>query len=414
MNQPLNVFLRDQRVGTLWLDEGRRFLFQYTEAWLMKANSVPLSIHLQLQPEAFNDAQARPFFANLLPESEVRRAIARRLGLSEQNDFALLEAVGGECAGAVSLLSDDKLPDGHPDYRRLGDDELNQLIDDLHNRPMLAGEVGIRLSLAGAQNKLPVFFDSEAVHLPMGGAASSHILKPPIERVAHSVENETFCMQLARTVGLNVPESQILQHAKSLYLVNRYDREVNAAGNLFRIHQEDFCQALGVPPDTKYEAEGGPSLAQCFDLVRDQSIQPAADIASLLDWVIFNVLVGNADAHAKNISLLLTDSGPQLAPFYDLMCTAIYPDLAERMAMKIGGENRPEWIIERKWQAFAEEVGIKYRLIEKKLKEFSESLPELAAQTAQVLGDQYGDCVIYNEIQDLIKSRCTKTQRFFN
>ena len=413
MSQSLNVLLRDQRVGTLWLDEGRRFVFQYTEAWLEQAQAVPLSIHLPLRASVFDDLQARPFFANLLPESELRRVIARRLGLSEQNDFALLEVMGGECAGAVSLLPDGQLPDGTPEYRPLAADELDQLVDELPNRPMLAGEAGIRLSLAGAQNKLPVFFDGKAVHLPMGGAASSHILKPPIERVAHSVENETFCMQLARAVGLNVPRTEILQQAKPLYVVTRYDRERSSSGELLRIHQEDFCQALGVPPDTKYEAEGGPSLAQCFTLVREQSTQPAADIGALLDWVIFNVLIGNADAHAKNVSLLLTDGGPQLAPFYDLMCTALYPELAERMAMKVGGENRPDWIIERKWQAFADEVGIKYRLIEKKLKDFSESLPDQAAKTAQALTQLYGNCAIYKEIQELIKARCAKTQRFF-
>ena len=414
MSQKLSVFLRDQRVGTLRLDEGGRFIFRYKEAWLRQDKAIPLSINLPLQHEAFDDIQTRPFFANLLPESELRRVITRRLGLSEQNDFALLESVGGECAGAVALLSDEQVADGVSSYRRLDSDKLNKLIVDLPNRPMLAGEAGIRLSLAGAQNKLPIFFDGESIHLPMGAATSSHILKPPIERVAHSVENETFCMQLARAAGLNVPDTQILKQAKPLYLVIRYDREMTVSGELLRIHQEDFCQALGIPPGTKYEAEGGPSLARCFSLIREQSFQPAYDIAGLLDWVIFNVLIGNAYAHAKNVSLLLTDSGPQLAPFYDLMCTAIYPNLAVRMAMKIGGENRPEWIIERKWQAFAEEVDIKYRLIEKKLKEFSELLPELTVQTIDVLSEQYGKCGIYNDIQDLIKARCAKTQRFFS
>ncbi len=412
MNQSLTVYLHDRCVGTLRLDAGRRFVFQYGDEWLIQPDAIPLSLHLPLQSESFDDDLARPFFSNLLPESEIRRVIARRLGLSEQNDFALLEAVGGECAGAVSLLPDDQRPIGTSDFRPLKDDELNQLVDELPNRPMLAGEAGIRLSLAGAQNKLPVYYDSDTVHLPMGGAASSHILKPPIERLAHSVENEAFCMRLARAAGLNVPDTMILQKGKPLYLVDRYDRYVSAAGDLLRIHQEDFCQALGIPPDSKYEVEGGPSLIQCFALIREQSIQPAADITLLLDWTIFNVLIGNADAHAKNISLLLTDAGPQLAPFYDLMCTAVYPDLAERMAMKIGGENRPEWIIERKWQTFADDVGINYRLVEKRLKELSGSLSEMAAQTATSLIGRYGRCTIYNEIQNLIQARCTKTQRF--
>jgi serine/threonine-protein kinase HipA len=412
MSDSLNVYLGTHKAGRLWLGAGRRFVFQYDPEWLATEGAVPLSLALPLQAEAFDDDRARPFFANLLPESDLRRMIARKLGLSEQNDFALLEAVGGECAGAVSLLSDDNPPVGplgsKSRYRVLDDGGLNALIADLPKRPMLAGEKGIRLSLAGAQNKLPVLFDGKQVGLPMGMAPSSHILKPPIPQYPDSVQNEFFCMQLAFRVGLSVPSVMILHKQQPLYLVERYDRRRLSEGELQRVHQEDFCQALGIPPDQKYEKEGGPSLQQCFTLLRDASVQPLADVRALLQWVIFNYLIGNADAHAKNISLLLTEQGPILAPFYDLMSTAVYPGLAERLAMRIGGEDRPDWVIERRWQRFADEVGIGFKLVRQTLMHMKEQVSEEAQNLAIQFHAEYGDCDVVDRIVGIIEKRKTK------
>lgn len=408
MSQQLNVFLRAEHVGRLWLDENRRFVFQYDGEWVVKNTSIPLSLNLPLQLEPFVEDSARPFFANLLPESELRQIIAKKLGLSEQNDFALLEAVGGECAGAVSLLPEGQQPAGVGSYKKLDDDQLNELIAELPRRPLLAGEEGIRLSLAGAQNKLPVYFDGQRISLPMGTAASSHILKPPIAHYPHTVENEAFCMQLAARLGLSVPNVTILHKATPLYLIKRYDRERNDQGELIRIHQEDFCQALGVPPDMKYEKEGGPGLRACFELLRDNSLQPLQDILSLFDWVLFNYLIGNADAHAKNISLILADEAPRLAPFYDLMSTAVYPDLTEKLAMNIGGENRPNWVIERKWRQFAEEVGVGFKLIRSKILDMSTSLPDTATMVARDFQQHHGTCEIIESILAVIGQRSRK------
>lgn len=411
MSSFLNVYLRGDKVGRLWLDVGRRFVFQYDSIWLASKEAVPLSLGLPLQTAVFEGDQARPFFANLLPESDLRRMIARKLGLSEQNDFALLEAVGGECAGAVSLLPDDALPVGEGSYRALDDEELNALIADLPKRPMLAGEQGIRLSLAGAQNKLPVFFDGEHVSLPMGTAPSSHILKPPIAQYPDTVQNEAFCMQLAARVGLPVPELTILHKAEPIYLITRYDREQDTQGNIVRLHQEDFCQALGIAPDMKYEKEGGPTLKACFDLLRAQSIQPVLDLRVLLEWVVFNYLIGNADAHAKNISLMLTAQGPKLAPFYDQMSTAVYPELANKLAMKIGGEDRPDWVIARRWEQFAKDIGIGFKLVRQTVLSLSGTLQAEAAEQAEVFQQEHGHCEITNQILAVIKQRCSNVTR---
>lgn len=421
MAHVLNVYWKKEIVGILQLDEGRRFVFQYTPGWLKRENPMPLSIGLPLQAEAYNDDRARPFFANLLPESELRRIIARKLGLSEQNDFALLEAVGGECAGAISLLPQESEPKEDGNYCPLDDEQLNALIAELPKRPMLAGEEGIRLSLAGAQNKLPVYFNGNQISLPMGNAASSHILKPPIKQYEHTVENETFCMMLAARMDLPVPDVTILNKAEPLYLITRYDRQQHdprdpqvQQSQITRLHQEDFCQALGVAPDMKYEKEGGPSLKACFELLRNNSIQPVADIRNLLNWVVFNYLIGNADAHAKNIALLFTNTGPQLAPFYDLMCTAAYEELTDRIAMKIGGEDRPNWIIERRWQQFAEEIDVGYKLVKQTLLDMSNKIVNEAKQLQQQFTEQYGECELLNNIINIIEARAGKVSNILD
>jgi len=411
----LAVYLNQTPAGRLWLDEQRRFVFQYDADYLASGSAVPLSLSLPLQTHAFENDAARPFFSNLLPESQIREAIARKLGLSDKNDYALLEAIGGECAGAVSLLPEGEQPPQQGHYQPLDDAALHTLIEQLPQRPMLAGEGELRLSLAGAQNKLPVYFDGEKISLPHGAYASNYILKPAIRDYPNSVFNEAYCMRLAQTIGLPVPDVTLINNQDQwLYLVKRYDREPNEQGTLQRLHQEDFCQALGVLPEIKYEKEGGPSLADCFKLVREQSIQPVVDLRHLLNWVVFNYLIGNADAHGKNISLLLTQQGPMLAPFYDLMSTTIYPGLSERPAMKIGGEDRPQWIIAHSWQKMAEECGIGFKLVKQSL----EKTANLLEQHAPVVAEQFHQtdtahaCVV--AIQDMIGKRTQKIRKGFS
>jgi len=371
MSMSLQVYLLETHVGILRLDQKRKFEFQYHKTWLENEKAVPLSLSLPLQAQAFEDELARSFFSNLLPESEVRKTIARYLGVSEGNDFALLESIGGECAGAVSLLPNGKTWSKDGEYKQLNDDALNALVKQMPQRPMLVGEGEFRLSLAGAQNKLPVLFTQGNIHIPMGFKPSSHILKPPIEHFPGTVENEFFCMRLARRIGLEIPEVTLLQKEKTLYLIARYDRKFNSDGELVRLHQEDFCQSLGIAPDMKYEHEGGPSLQACFQLVREHSVRPIADVKALLQWVIFNYIIGNADAHGKNVSFLFDERGPQLTPFYDLLCTVIYPGLSSKSAMKIGGEYRPDWVAERHWQQFATDIGINYKIVKQTIKKIS-------------------------------------------
>jgi serine/threonine-protein kinase HipA len=402
----LDVYFRDTLAGCLWLDERRRFVFRYDDGWLKSTSVFPLSLSLPLRGEPYEDDAARPFFANLLPEGEIRALIARQFRLSEQNVFALLEKIGGECAGAVSILPGGAKPVVRSGYRELDEEGLHKVLAELPRRPLLAGEKGIRLSLAGAQNKLPVFIDDKKkICIATGNSPSTHILKPPIPRIEESVENEAFCMELASRFGLPVADALIRKNQDTILVVSRYDREKNNDGTILRLHQEDFCQALGILPEQKYESEGGPSLEKCFTLLKEHSIRPAADQRALLGWTIFNVLIGNADAHAKNLSILFTDKGPRLAPFYDLLSTQVYPNLAEKLAMKIGGENRVGWLHARNWERFADVVSLKRRYVLSTVRGMADKIVSVADPIAGSFAEAHDGERIVGRIMELLRKR---------
>ncbi|MGA1825420.1 MAG: type II toxin-antitoxin system HipA family toxin, partial [bacterium] len=232
------------------------------------------------------------------------------------------------------------------------------MIGNQKKKPLLVGREGMRLSLAGAQDKLPVYSKDNKLYLPQGGAASNSIIKPEIKDVENTVHNEAFCMMLAQRSGFDVPEVKIQQGKNNFLIIKRYDRK-EEGNKVTRIHQEDFCQALGVSYNQKYESEGGPGLRDCFNLLDNNSVQPALDKKRLLEFVVFNYYIGNADAHAKNISLLYENGNIRLAPFYDLMSTLVYEGLSKKMAMKIGGENRFNWVRKRHWERLAKSIDVK-------------------------------------------------------
>ena len=248
MAHELEVWLFSDRVGTLALVDGRLNFF-YAPGWLSQPGAVALSASLPLQTGPFDDHKTRPFFAGLLPEGQMRRLIARQFQVSGQNDFALLDHIGGECAGAVTFLAPGRalpIPTRDDDVQWLSDEEVVAILDELPRRPMLAGKDGLRLSLAGVQDKLPVVFDGARIGLPLNGTPSSHILKPAIHAVEDSVTNEGFCMALADAMQIKPANSKVyLVLDRSFLLVERYDRLIDALGHRERLHQEDFCQGAG-------------------------------------------------------------------------------------------------------------------------------------------------------------------------
>lgn len=405
--EKLNVFFNQTLMGVLSMDGKRLFSFWYDEKWINNIDAFPLSISLPLEKKTFPDHITKSFFANLLPESAVRTLVARLLGVSEKNDFMLLKHIGGDCAGAISILPESILPESYEQYkyRSLSKGQLSDLIKNIPKRPLLAGEEGVRISLAGAQDKLPLFYGDSKFHIPLNGAPGNCILKPAIPDFPSSIENECFCMLFAKALDLNVPFVKIIEekNQKALF-IERYDR-IFDNGVLTRLHQEDFCQAMGYSHELKYQADGGPGLKECFDIVRHYSANPVKDIQQLLQWVFFNYFIGNMDAHAKNISLLYHSKQIKLAPFYDLLCTNIYDGLSKKLAMKIGTENRPKWIMERHWDKFASDINIRPVVLKKQLTDFCHKINNRLETSYTDFCRTYGQDEIVQSIVAAIKKK---------
>lgn len=404
------VLMDNREVGKLFLTNGK-MNFQYSNEWIAQNNPMALSQSLPIRPEVFDDDECRPFFAGLLPENNLRQLIAQKFHISNKNDFGLLKAIGGECAGAISFQPSKKkaLTDNTPSIEWLNTKELLQVLKELPHRPMLIGKHGIRLSLAGAQDKLPVVFDGKQIGLTKGSQASTHILKTPIPDAKESVFNEAFCLTLANSIGLPSADTKVFEVKENYHilLVARYDRTTNANGEILRIHQEDFCQALGIYPEMKYQSEGGPSIIQCFDLLRRVTHPCGPEILKLLDAIIFNVLVGNNDAHGKNFSLLHLGQKVQLTPLYDILSTAVYKNFTTKMAMKIGGKYEFDRIFNRHWYKLAKESGFTYAQVKKRIIDIATELPKAAKKIAEM--PPFKEVSIIKNITDLINKRSILT-----
>lgn len=412
MQRTLDVYLHRNLVGQLVQDEHGEISFHYAEGWLNQPAAIPLSHSLPLQTAPFTRKECRGFFAGVLPEEGKREIIAKNLGISARNDFAMLEQIGGECAGAVTFIpTGERLPERKYRYRDLSGPELAGILKTLPKRPLMAGEEDIRLSLAGAQDKIAVHIAGKQISIPLGGAPSTHILKPAIERFEGIVFNEAFCMKLAQAIGLHTAHTEIGKVENIDYLlVERYDRTrikgvAGAPEHLERVHQEDFCQAMGIVSENKYQNEGGPSLKQCFALLRELSSAPVIDLQRLLDAVIFNFLVGNHDAHGKNFSLLYND-GTRLAPLYDVLSTAYYPELTRKMAMKIGRDYESSRVTPRHFEQLADEAGLAKPMVKRRV-------PELAEATLAKIPTVAIENPTAHAVAKLIQDHCTRVLQSF-
>ena len=290
----LDVYFHSDLAGRLERLPQARLRFTYDAAWVEAAHPA-LSLGLPVREEGYGDDECGPFFAGLLPEGEFLRAIARAFGVSADNAFSVLAAIGGECAGAVSLVAPGEAPTSiapiAPDW--LDEAKLGELLAELPNRPLLIGlddeDEGVRLSLAGARDKLPVLARESRLGITRGHPPSTHILKSPLAGVEGMVVNEAFCMTLADELGLSAAEALPIRVAEhEALLVTRYDR-VRSGEEVHRIHQEDLCQALLRMPAQKYESDGGPGVDACAALLRASTAAPAVDLLAFLDALVFNL-----------------------------------------------------------------------------------------------------------------------------
>ena len=319
----LRASINQQEVGSLQEVAGL-WSFQYTPDWLANPKGFALSPHIPLSAQPLLDgASQRPvqwYFDNLLPEEDQRVLLAKDARLDAADAFGLLAWYGAESAGSVTLLPPEAAPQTTEPLRPLPDDALQARIRQLPKSPLTHAAIK-RMSLAGAQHKLAVVLEDGALFEPAGATPSTHILKPdhPDADYPHSVINEWFVMRLARRLGLDVPEVHRRYVPSPVYLIDRFDRVAGAQG-WQRRHAIDACQLLGLDRSFKYTQGSMDSLAALANACRS----PAVARSRLFGWLVFNVLVGNSDAHLKNLSFLVSHEGVQLAPFYDLLSVATY------------------------------------------------------------------------------------------
>lgn len=290
-----------------------------------------------------------------------------------------MKAIGGECAGALSILPVELSPTESNSYKKLNTEQFHKILqrkgiifnfNSNENRP--------RLSLAGAQDKCPIFYDGQEFYLPEKASPSTHILKFEISGYRNIPLYEYTLTRLAQEIGLPVIDMDIRQHQKNHYLlIKRYDRHITQQQSILRLHQEDFCQALGMSYKNKYQQEGGPSFYDCYRLIQQVSTKPIEDAENVIRWQIFNVLAGNSDGHAKNLSLLYQNNQlPRLAPFYDLVCTRAIQRIDTKLALAVGDEFDPDKITIRHWEALAVECGIRKQYLKNLIQKLSSALLE--------------------------------------
>ncbi len=339
MPADLAIWLYGHQVAVVEKQRNNRLRLSYAEYALdtYEGGTPLLSLAFPLTRERYPNGATRAFLDGLLPEGEPRRAIAADLDLPASDVFGLLAALGKDCAGALVIQPLDDPPPPTPttlSAQPLTADDLGELIANLRQAP-LGIDRNVRLSLAGVQEKLLLTrMPNGTWGRPVEGTPSTHILKPEIEPFQNTVENEAFCMTVAKNLGLSVAAVEtIIVDEHPVLVVARYDRVIDPDGTVHRVHQEDFCQALGLPPEKKYEQQAGPSLQRIARILQDVA-EPSAP-QTLLRALTLNVALGNCDAHGKNFSLLHTQTGVlRLAPLYDLLSTRLYP-LDDKLAMYV-------------------------------------------------------------------------------
>lgn len=396
-----------ETVGHIVPHRKGRMKFSYSPQWLEKGNR-PISLSLPCSEEEFDAQRSTAFFDDLLPEEGMYSELCREARIDEADIYNFLRLFGKECAGALVIYSEESEESSQtPAYRDITN-ELEAILEKHHGMPQgsLIAETGARLSIAGAQNKLPIVLHEGKFLVPEVGsfAPTSAILKPTTARFPDLHRNELFCMELARSAGLQTPDAEILQIGNyQAYVTMRYDRQHSKSG-IVRIHQEDFCQALGISRIYKYEENNGPGFAACGKILLHPLVGNASARENFITCALFNYAIGNCDAHGKNFSLLYDrQNGVSLAPFYDLVSTMAYPELEQKFAMAIGKTFRFDRIAGHSWKQFAADMNVRPErlcsLMEKLHETVMPAVEPLAAQHER----QYGASPVYERLVRIIR-----------
>jgi serine/threonine-protein kinase HipA len=340
-----------------------QYFFEYEAAWVHHVQAHPLAPQFPLRLETFKGEAVKTFFSNLLPEGAPLTEILNQMHLRNANTLEMIGTFGADLPGVLSVLPQGVEPSSAQQYTVLTNETLSARLQARHqSQPLLTSNEQTRMSLAGAQDKLGLRYDQHRGQLfdSIQGAPSTHIAKPDSRMVKYqpSAINEYLCMKLAAAMQLNVPPVHFLQVPQSVMVVQRYDRKL-VDGRVVCLHQIDGCQLLDVGSDWKYQRQGDlvciPKLVRAL---REASV-PAKDLLQLQRWVMLNYLIGNSDAHAKNISLMIDSQGYRLAPFYDVLSVQAYGD--NDLALYIGDEDTFHSVGAHSWEALCADCGFAYK-----------------------------------------------------
>ena len=406
----LNVFYEDVLVGILTRNDDLVFGFNYSKSWQQHSKAFPLSLAMPLTQNSFGNRITLSFFENLIPEGDVKENLERSHGITGVFDF--LENYGKDCAGAI-IVTDQKNYINSIDPEKTITIDMLKVYAAIDEKNSVADVIASMnpgyLSLAGAQDKFPAIYKDGTFLIPTQGAPTTHIVKAPIQHtgIIESVFNEYYCMELAREIGFNIPKCFIAEGKHPLFVIERYDRYHDARGIVHRIHQQDFCQAQGKTSEFKYEDKGGPTLKDNYLLITNnvQPVNRVKSIQSYLEWISFNLLIGNHDSHSKNISFLLHNTRNELAPFYDLLCTSIYPKLKRQFSFKIGGRDDFTQIGGNQIKLLEKDLDLKEGTFQKCLKKINDKIIEIKDPLAERICKNFPDAKIPKRISTLVADR---------
>jgi serine/threonine-protein kinase HipA len=407
----LRVWANDQPMGWFGHEAGQ-FFFQYDESWLSAEHAHVLAPQFVLRAEPYSGEPIKTFFANLLPEGAALEEILGAMYMRDASTFEIIGQLGKELPGVLSVRAEANVPSGQQQYRSLSKEALSQRIKDRdQQKPLLTSNDQTSMSLPGAQDKLGLRYDARRglLYDSVGGTPTTHIVKPDTRLVKFqpSAINEYLCMRLAAHIKLPVPPVHLIQVPETVYVVQRYDRIVLGDG-IHCLHQVDGCQLLGLGQDWKYERQGLVSLKRLVEALRGLQL-PAKDLLSFQRWVMFNYLIGNSDAHAKNISVLIDEAGYALAPFYDLLCVQVYGD--DRLALYIGDDDQFSSVGAHSWEAFCEDCGFSVKptsaLFRKMAQEVTKTWGVVTAQAMTDFALSPQELKLMAAITEVIASNCS-------
>ena len=410
VNETVSIFFEQFVVGKINVYDHGCLGFIYDPRWLDTPDAFPLSITMPLGDYEFRDEKISPWLANLLPEDNLLSTIGAVLGVPKNDSLAILKQIGCDTAGAISIgESSNRTTRKYTTLQEFygihsEQEALNRHFKDLLFRPLLADEDGIRLSLAGGQEKtvlaavdysdipfigFPKLEDRLAI--PMHGAPSTIIVKPDKQGTEGFVENEAYCLTLAGLIDIPAARCAVIEAKDRIALaVLRYDRYVDEKGHIRRLHQEDFAQANGLPPSGKYEEGTVPGLT-LQGLLSTCNYMPSGEELKLLDQIIYNILVGNTDAHAKNYSILISAKGISMAPIYDVLSAPFWVNAKKHHAQKISGERViPREVDRHHWDQIAHDANLSSYQVRKRVRYLIDMMLQASQQAIQIVSDQPG------------------------